>query len=258
VIDFFWCIRNLLAADAFCIRGGMDRIVAGVACHLDVSLGTEAVDVVPLGETVSVRLRDKSGRHTTELVDFCVIATRSRDVPAIHRGLDDASRRFLAELAYTATTDLHLRLSARPEEKAAVVMVPDPLEPDICTLLFQHNKGSDRVPAGKGAVSAYFHHRWASKVAHLPDEQVFETGMVKLERVIPGIGKLVEGYHVQRWDFTATKSYPGYYKRLAEFMRGVDFGSRVQLAGDYFAMACVNTAVTSGENAAARLIAKYL
>jgi protoporphyrinogen oxidase len=74
---------------------------------------------------------------------------------------------------------------------------------------------------------------------------------------MPGIAKLVEGYHVQRWDFAATASYPGYYKKLAEFERGLDFKRRVQLAGDYFAMASVNTAVTSGAIVAKRLVANH-
>jgi oxygen-dependent protoporphyrinogen oxidase len=258
VIDFFWCVRNLMSPDAFCIRGGMDRMVAGVADQLDVCVQTEATDVVQEGEMVKVTLRDAAGREAVEEVDCCVIATRARDVPQIYKGLDVAAGQYLGNLEYSQTTDLHLRLRERPSEKAVVIMVPDSADPDVCAILFQHNKGSDRVPAGKGAISIYFHHRFGSETSKLPDNEYFERAIAKVERLLPGVRQIVEGYHVQRWDFTATKSYPGYYQELADFTRRVDFDSRVQLAGDYFAMACVNTAVTSGESAAKRLIGRYL
>jgi protoporphyrinogen oxidase len=74
---------------------------------------------------------------------------------------------------------------------------------------------------------------------------------------MPGIESLVEGWHVQRWDYAATVSHPGYYKELAAFVDGLDVERRVQLAGDYFSMASVNTAVTSGRIAAQRLIERY-
>jgi len=99
---------------------------------------------------------------------------------------------------------------------------------------------------------------WAAAMRSLSDAEVFGRGIVKIERVLPGISRLVEGYHVQRWDFTATKSFPGYYKQLAEVTRRLNPGGRVQLAGDHFALACVNTAVTSGELAAGRIIARFL
>ena len=106
-------------------------------------------------------------------------------------------------------------------------------------------------------MSAYFLDRWAQKMYDQSDDEVFRQGMIKIERVMPGIGALVEGYHVQRWDYAATVSYPGYYKELAKFVEGLNLRRRVQLAGDYFSMASVNTAVTSGEIAARRLIETY-
>lgn len=258
VVDFFWCAKNLMSPSAFCVKGGMDRIVAQVSDQLDVTVGTTVTSVDQRGEKVEVRMRDANGVESAATVDFCVIATRSRDVPAIDRGLSPDSRDYLQNLRYSMLTDLHLRLRERPAEKAVMVMVPDATDVDLCGVLLDHNKGSDRAPAGKGAISVYFTDRWARQAYAWPDGRIFEQGMLKLEKVMPGITRLVEGYHVQRWDHAATLSYPGYYKKLAAFTAGLDFKGRVQLAGDYFSMASVNTAVTSGEIAAARLIRHYL
>lgn len=254
VVDFFWCAKNLMDPKAYCVKGGMDRIVTAVCDHFDVRTGTEALNVREVGDQVEVTLRDGEGRETIERVACCVIATPARDVPKIDAGLSPASRQFLANLEYSKLTDLHLRLRQRPAEKAVLIMVPDVTDPDLAGILLDHNKGSDRAPAGKGAISAYFMHRWATRVYDLSDEDIYRQGIAKIERVMPGLGELVEGYHVQRWDYAATVSYPGYYKELARFVAGLNLERRVQLAGDYFSMASVNTAVTSGEIAARRLL----
>jgi protoporphyrinogen oxidase len=137
-------------------------------------------------------------------------------------------------------------------------MIPDSVDPELCGLLLDHNKGSDRVPAGKGGMSVYFLDSWSKQGMAWSDEEIYQRALVKVEQVMPGISALVEGYYVKRWDWAATLSYPGYYKELAGFVAGLDLQRRVQLAGDYFSLASVNTAVTSGKLAADRLAARYL
>lgn len=257
VVDFFWCMKNLTSPDAFCVKGGMGRIVGEISRHLDVRLDSRVTAVTERADKVEVQWLDADGREQNELVDVCVIATPSRDVPAIDRGLSPASRDYLTQLRFSYLTDLHLRLRERPAERAVLVMVPDDADRDLCGILLDHNKGSDRAPPGKGSLSVYFSDPWAQQAYHWPDEQVYTQGMAKLERVMPGIGALVEGYHVQRWDHAATLSSPGHYRKLAQFEAGLDLQRRVQLAGDYFSLASVNTAVTSGRLAAERLTQRY-
>ena len=220
VVDFFWCSKNLMSPTAFCIKGGMDRIVGNVAEQLPVSVNTEVLAVTEIGDQVEVKLRSADAGESTELVDFCVIATPARDVPKIDRGLSEASSRYLSKLRYSMLTDLHLRLKRRPDEKAVLIMVPNSVDVDLCGILIDHNKGSDRAPAGKGALSAYFTDHYAQSAYGWSDEEIYRQGLEKIEKLMPGIGALVEGYHVQRWDYAATVSYPGYYKELAGFVEG--------------------------------------
>lgn len=258
VVDFFWSSKNLMSPKAYCVRGGMDRIVHQVAQQLDVRLSTEAVSVVESGDKVTVKLRGADGVEVEEHVDFCVIATPARDVPKLDHGLSEAGRSFLANLRYSKLTDLHVRLKQRPAEKAVMLMIPDSVDPDLCGILVDHNKGSDRAPAGKGSLSIYMVDSWASAHYDEADDVVAQQIIAKVECVMPGIAALVEGYHVQRWDYAATVSYPGYYKELKRFVDGLDTTRRVQLAGDYFSLASVNTAVTSGRIAATRIIERFL
>ena len=257
VLDLFWCLNNLLAADAYSIRGGMEAMPTAIAQKLsEVRLETECVGVRETADGVQVTLRDRKGHQSTEWADVCVLATRARDVPSMHHALSAEARRCFEKIRFTATAEIHLMLRAPTSERAAVVMIPDAEDPDIATISFVHNRGIGRVPPGKGAVSVYFHERWAHEVRELSDDEVYVEGMKRLQRLMPEIEPLVEGRIVQRWDVVATKSHPGYWKNVDRLVKNLDLGSRIQLAGDYFALACVNTAVTSGEQAAARLVAK--
>ena len=258
VVDLFWSAKNLFADDAFCVRGGMGKIVEMVSQQLNVTLNTEVLSVTEIGDKVEVKIRDTNGVETTDIVDICVVATPANVVPKIDRGLSESSRNYLANLKYSMLTDVHVQLKSRPAERAVMIMVPDSADKDICGILVDHNKGSDRAPPGKGALAIYLDDTWVMKNWALSDEEIFNIAIKKIERIMPGIGALVEDYHVQRWEFAATVSHPGCYQEMAKFVDGLDMKRRVQLAGDYFSLASVNTAVTSGELVAKRLIENYV
>ena len=258
VVDLFWCAKNLFADDAFCVRGGMGKIVELVSKQLNVSLNTEVISVTEIGDKVHVTMRDASGKETTDIVDICVIATPAPVVPKIDKGLSQAGKDYLAKLRYSMLTDLHVMLKTRPTERAVMIMVPDSADKDLCGILLDHNKGSDRAPAGKGSLAIYFDDLWVRDNWALSDEEIVKIGLAKAEKVMPGVTDLVEGYHLQRWEFAATISHPGSWGELAKFVAGLDLKRRVQLAGDYFALASVNSAVTSGEIVARRLIENYV
>ena len=258
VVDLFWSVKNLFADEAYCVKGGMGRIVELIAQQLPVSLNTEVLAVTEAGNKVEVTMRSADGVESTDRVDLCVIATPANVVPAIDAGLSAASRDYLAKLEYSMLTDIHVQLKSRPAEPAVLIMVPDSADKDLCGILLDHNKGTDRAPPGKGSMSLYMDAGWVRQNWALPDAEIFAIAMAKLERVLPGTPELVESYHVQRWNFAATISHPGCYREMAQFVAGLDLQRRVQLAGDYFSLASVNSAVTSGELVAQRLIRNYV
>lgn len=257
LVDLFWSAKNLFADDAYCVSGGMGRIVDRVTENLDVRLNTEVLSVTEAGNRVDVIMRDSSGERV-ESVDICVIAVPGNKVSAIDRGLSQASRDYLSNLHYSMLTDVHVNLKTRPAERAVLIMVPDSADKDLCGILIDHNKGRDRAPPDKGALSIFLDDAWVRANWHLPDEEVTRLALQKAERIMPGVSAQVESVHVQRWEFAATVSHPGSWAELAKFVDGLDMKRRVQLAGDYFTLASVNGAVTSGELVAKRLIDNYV
>lgn len=258
IVDLFWTTKNLFADDAYCVRGGMGKIVELISDQLDVSLDTEVLSVTEVGDKVEVAIQNADGSKVTETVDICVIATPGNVVSSIDRGLSQAGKDFFAQIKYSMLADTHVQLKSRPKERAVMILIPDEVDKDLCAILVDHNKGSDRAPAGKGGITIYLDDAWCRRNWQLSDEEIFKTAIARAERVMPGVATLVESYHVQRWEFAATLSSPGSWGNVAKFVESLDTRRRVQLAGDYFSLACVNTAVTSGAIAAQRLIDNYV
>lgn len=254
VIDFLWCLKNLLTAQTYSIRGGMEALPTAIAGQLqETRLQTSCTEVKETKSGVEVRLKAADGREYVEHADVCVLAVPARDMPALHPGLSGAVRAQFKKLCYTATAEIHLMIREPTDERSAVILVPDSEDSDMTAISFVHNRGRCRVPDGKGAVSVYFHERWAAGMRGCSDEQVYEVGMRKLKRLMPTIEPLVVGHLVKRWDIVATMSHPGYWKDVQQLHQSMDFKSRIQLAGDFFSLACVNTAVVSGERVARQL-----
>ncbi len=228
-----------------------------IALSLDVQLSTRVTSVSDRGDQVEIEAQGPDSEPLRHVADVCVIATPARVSAEIHYGLDADQQRFLTDLPYARLVDVHLFLSGRPQQDAVVIMVPDPVDRDLCGLVLEHNKGADRAPPGKGLVRLLLTDRWAREVFELPDDEVYRRAIEKAARVMPEITGLVEDYYVHRWDYVAAMSHTGCYADLNRFVASLDPASRIQLAGDFYALASVNTAVTSGERCAQQLIQHY-
>lgn len=257
VVDFFWCAKNLLNPRAYCVRGGMDQLCERIARPFDVRLRTPVLNVSESAEGVSVETQDADGGTQRHHAEVCVIATPSAVTAKIHSGLKAEQRGFLQGLDYSKLVDVHLFLKQRPAHPAVVIMVPDATDRDLCGLVLEHNKGTDRAPPGKGMIRLLLTDRWAREVWACSDEEAARRALDKAIKVLPELAGLVESTYVHRWDAVATMSRPGCYAALRDFVDGLDPRARVQLAGDFYALGSVNTAVTAGENAARRLIEQH-
>lgn len=257
VVDFFWCAKNLLHPRAYSLRGGMDQLCMQIGRTLDVQLQTRVTQLSETGGAVEVETQSADGGTQRHRADVCVLATPSRVSAAIHAGLTPAQRSFLDGLNYSKLVDVHLFLKQRPAHTAVVVMVPDATDRDLCGLVLEHNKGVDRAPPGKGLVRLLLTDRWAREVWSLSDEDACRLALDKATKVLPELAGLVESHYVHRWDAVATMSRPGSYVELQAFVDSLDPRSRIQLAGDFYALGSVNTAVTAGERCARRLIEHY-
>jgi oxygen-dependent protoporphyrinogen oxidase len=117
------------------------------------------------------------------------------------------------------------------------------------------NKPGDLVPAGQGLLLAFARPESAPDLLGKEAKGVLAAMLPDIQQVFPEIRASIVRARVYRWEHGQPTFYPGYAAHLENFRAGGPEGNGpVALAGDYLHFPSVEGAVTSGEDAAARLL----
>jgi len=254
-VDFLFAVRNILGGSFFNSPTGVGFLPRGLARHLDVQLSARCTSVEerPGGVTVTWE-RPGEEEHVDEAA-FCVIALSGEAMLAVYPQIDSVRREVVEDIEYSTCVDVHLGLSAPPDEPAMMVQVPRREHPDLCVVVLDHNRAPGRAPAGKGLLTSYWHTAWGDQQWDRHDTEIVDAALPAIDRILPGVAGSVEFAHVQRWRPAVVMSRPGTYRDLARFTAATDPSARVQLCGDYLSASTTNASLCSGERASERIIA---
>lgn len=234
-------------------RHGMSSYAEKLGEFCDIQLGAEVLAVREHGDAVDVVWRDSRGGEHTDTFAGVVIATDARTAAALHGGLDDWRREFLAhEVRYTWSTVTHVALDRRPDIEACFIFPGARAHPNLLIVSLEHNRTPWQTPPGKGLVGLYPASSYARELYGKSDDEIARILIAEGESLIPGLGDQVLFTHISRWHPTLLQSWPGYWRQMRKFAQYSD--RRIQLAGDYFCTSSLNTASASGERGARRLL----
>jgi oxygen-dependent protoporphyrinogen oxidase len=205
-------------------------------------------DAADRGDEVEVTYRGEPHRFDAAVL-ACPLPTAAEICPdraAVLGPLNDA-------IGYTKCLTVAVGCSVEPESPAMLVELPR-CEDEVVALLFlDHNKCSDRAPAGRGLIGCCWEAHAASAMFDASDEQIAKHTLATVLRVFPELGGKVEFTHVSRWARALPHTRIGAYRKIGEFNARLDPLSRIQFAGDYMSAAGQNTAVEFGGRAAENL-----
>lgn len=240
----------------FALRDGMGSYAGQLSKLFDVKTRAEVIGVVQKSNQVEVTWRDADNVERTETFGGVVIATEHDAAAEIHSALDEWRKDFLANrIKHAQMVGLHIATGARLNTDASIVYAcPTSDVSQLQAINLEHNKVPGRQPTGKGMVTVYASVDWSRDLLHEDDEKVTQKLMDMGSRLIPTLGNDVIFTDVSRWANTWMVPYPGYWKAMKEFRERSGQDRLIQLAGDYFATSNINTASTSGEAAARRLL----
>ncbi|MFD9624038.1 protoporphyrinogen/coproporphyrinogen oxidase [Streptomyces virginiae] len=256
VVNLFLLLKTMMGARFLNSPDGMRFLPDGLARRLHIELSATATSVESTGGQAVVTWERPGGIEHIEQVDGVIVAVPAVGVSSLLPQLADGQRDFLKNVTYARSMVVALTLTRQPAENAMWLTVPDSTDPDVNVMILDHNKMPGRVPAGRGLVTVYWHRNWAARCWDLDDETVLHRAVAAAQRVLPEIEGNLEAGYVWRWDPCTVARPVGQFRALAAFAAGHDPSDPIQLAGDYFAITTVDSSVTSGERAAARLIAQ--
>ena len=253
-VEFLGVIALFGGAKLVAFEGGMGEYGSRLAALCDVTLGAQVKAVEQTADGARVTWGGAGGEHSEEVAG-AIVAVPARVATGLLPGLDDWRRAFLNRLPKGPLLLPHFALSQEPPDLGATyTMIPRSEHPFVAGIVCDHHKAPGRVPSGKGLITLACCTEWSARHYEDDDDAICAEALAAAERFMPGISDHVEFSAVSRW----AQQYPpvGHYAGLGEFQRRSSALDRtVQLCGEFASTPHLATATSSGERAAAALVA---
>ncbi|HUD28801.1 MAG TPA: NAD(P)/FAD-dependent oxidoreductase [Novosphingobium sp.] len=238
------------------LMGGLQRLPLAVAERLDVRYGAGVESVVSGDDGVTVAVRRADGSGETLAADKCLIATQFDDALRIFPRLEQIDPGYGAQMTFLRMLDIKLGYGVRPATRSAMVMCPYREQRDICVISLSHNKAPDRAPPGHSLFSIFTEHLEFDRFDAMDDGQVLAVIRPQLEGLFPELEGHLLFSRIGRHPRVCMVPTPGYFRRTRRLWDAVGEEPRVHLAGDIFNFGSMEAAVSSGNVAADRLMAR--
>ena len=256
--DFFFALGKWMGVQLLTFRDGMGTYAEMMAPRFDIALETPVVEIDDTGSEVLVTSRPANGNERTERMAGCVVAVPAAASAEIVPKLDTWRAKYLRELRYTRSVVVTVAQAKPVDQPAALFLTPRSSTPDVSVVTVANKMTPWRVPVGKGLVAIIAASDIGERLIDADDDTVVNSLLPVIEQVQPGLTGDIEWCHVDRWDPLLPVHRPGFTQDLARFKQVSDATDRrIQFAGDYWSLACVETSTASGERAG-RLLAEHL
>jgi protoporphyrinogen oxidase len=247
-----WTVRNMLVPNVYNLTTGVAALPEALAAEVGVRRSTRVLEVVDDGAGVVVTSSGPDGERT-ERFDAAVIATTAAPALQMFAQMDDNHRQLYSTTSYRRLGNVALGLSWRPADLGTFVLVPPAEDPDITSVVHDHNKAPNRAPEGKGLVTVLLSHDYLQRTDDQPDAVLLDRAIQAVERYVGPIAGDIEESVVVRWAEAVPAIPRGRFAMIADFTRKVDPTQRVQLASDLDRIPGLNGALVSGREAARRI-----
>lgn len=238
------------------LLGGLQRLPLTVAAMLDVRYGANVQQVSSGEQGVHVRFTANDGSAQEIAADKCLIATQFDDAVRLYPRFEKIDPGYAEQMTFLRMLDLKLAYSVRPASRSAMIMCPYREQRDICVISLSHNKAPDRAPDGHSLFSIFTEHLEYERFAGMSDEEVLAVIQPQLESLFPELAGHLIYSRVGRHPRVCMLPTPGYFRRTQQLWDAVGQEPRVHLAGDIFNFGSMEAAVSSGNIAADRLMAR--
>ncbi|MCX2930060.1 FAD-dependent oxidoreductase [Mycobacterium sp. CVI_P3] len=253
-----WTVRNMLVKSVFNLTSGVAGLPVKLATLVDTRLEHTVTNVTDTGSAVDVTYSSPSSDgERTETFDTVVIATTAPPAVSMYPQMDDNHRRLYETARYHRLGNVSLGFSARPDDPGTFSMVSPYDDPDTIAVIADHNKAPGRAPAGKGLISVLLSPAYLDRTDDKDDEYLLDHALERVAYYYGGLPGTLEEYALMRWPESVPVLDKGRFKLIADFRKKVDRQARVQFASDLDRIPGLNGALVSGQEAAARLKARF-
>jgi protoporphyrinogen/coproporphyrinogen III oxidase len=254
----FVMLKAALHLEILTLRNGLGQLPEAMAASLEVQRGVAVVRVAQ-DETGKYLIRVRTSDQEREIeADGVVCATPATEVPTLFPTLDARQQAFFRAVRYSSTVVAAIGLKQRFPANV-FSFFPAHTASRIAAVTIELNKRTGNpspVSDGRDAIALYATHEAAQQLLAQDDATIIDALWSDLLRlgVAPELGERSGLAAVQRWPQALPEFDVGHFRRLKHFAAGGIESELMTFAGDYLGGPFVEGAVSSGLEAAKRLI----
>ncbi len=238
------------------LRRGLGALPQALAEGLDLWLDApvERVTREPDGRyLVGVR---SGGVYRLLWADAVVCATTASAVPALLPQLTARQRAFFEAVRYAPNVAAAFSLDRRLPSHFYGLLLPRRETDTLAAVTVQSAKQPSGMPVGRDGLVVHASGPASAGLLALDDAGVRAALLAELRRTVPRYDPAADerAARVYRWREAVPEFDVGHFQRLRQFAEGGIEPPRLVFAGDYLGGPFVEGAITSGQQAAARLL----
>ena len=249
-------LQNLMKFRIFNFAQGMGTVPERLAQELDVRLDTPVLTIENSTSEGPYELHVGGRNPGTALYDAVVLAM---PLPAAGEVLQDIPRdlrRSFMDVGYAPSMVVVFALDREFPDAAMINNFLRKEHMALATVVFDHLKGPNRMPAGKGLATVILRERASRSMFGLLDETVFHKVLIELDAVYSGFSDSVLFGKVYRWDYGAVQLPPGAVAQKVKLRRELQTRFRnIFVAGDSLFGTSLETSYLTGSMAASQVAA---
>jgi oxygen-dependent protoporphyrinogen oxidase len=256
-LAFLVTLKNLKKFKIFAFNKGMGSLTDRLAKELEVRLDTPVTNIRSIGKKGPYEV-DVGGFHpTSHVFDAVIFAIPSILIPDIFGDLPSAVREYIRAVQYAPSIVVALALDRKFPQAS---MINNFLRKDfnvIGNAIFDHHKSLDRIPNGKGLVTAILCETASRALFGESEERIIDEVLREMDSVFPNLsGKLIFS-RIYRWPHGALQMGTGMLSRQfavqKELTESLD---NFYLASDGLNRSSLEISFNTGIGAANQIIGK--
>jgi oxygen-dependent protoporphyrinogen oxidase len=251
----FLLLKASLGIKLYTLRHGLGQLPEAMAADLRVYRNAEAVAIRSDQAGRWSVLAHIDGRESQFSADGLVCAVPAAQVVGLLPDLNAQQRSFFEAISYSANITAAIGVERRLPSNFYGLLFPRREVKRLATAAVQSAKNPTQVPPGRDLVTLYSSDPSSRELWERDDDAIRDAFEADLRQAGPAYD-LGEGLfcRVYRWHHAIPDFDVGHLKRLKRFADGEIETGRVVFAGDYLGGPFVEGAITSGLDAASRLL----
>ena len=254
-LAFLATLKNLTRFKIFSFHKGMGMLPKRLMNHLDVRLNTPVLRVCSRGRKGPYKVHIGGLKPESLTFDAVIFAIPLPLVPGIIDKLPSTVKSSLKDIQYAPSVVVALAVDKRYTGGSMINNLVRKYFSIVGTVVLDHLKGPDRIPGGKGLITAILTEH-ASRAWSREAEHIIVNGVLKeVESLFPGLSDNLIFSRVYRWEHGAVQLQPGALLKQDSALRALEHQFHdIYFAGDGLHRSSLEASFNSGIRAAHLII----